>query len=163
MFTTDAPSRITSLTIDNWTNRNVTSMEGMFSSCIVLTSLTLGENFNTSNVKDMEGMFYNSYSLTSLTLGTNFNTSNVENMEAMFRNCMALTALALGRYFVVPSNYSSSSIIELAPSAACTITMNETMYNAFKQYDLASYTFSPNTWNASGETVQEITVTPPPA
>ena len=50
-------------------------MEGMFETCVALTSLNL-KSFNTKNVTDMSGMFSGCAALTSLDL-KNFNTQNV--------------------------------------------------------------------------------------
>ena len=213
----DVLNFLKSLTLQNWTNKNVTNMSNMFYVCYILTSLTLGDKFDTSNVTNMSNMFYECKQLTSLTLGdkfdtssvtemsdmfgvcsaltsldlSNFNTSSVTDMSrmfsgcsaltsldlsnfdtsrattmyvmfAMFSGCSALTTLTLGENFVVPSTYNSSEM-QLAPSSVCKITMNNTMYTVFKQYDLNAYTFSPDSWNTEGGAVQEITVTPPPS
>ena len=177
-------NKLKSVTIKNWTNRNVTNMSWMFTGCHKLTSLNLS-NFNTSKVKDMLNMFGACEMLTSLNLSS-FNTSNVTNMSSMFyvcpelttlnlssfdtskvtnmswmfAECSKLTSLTLGENFIVPSSYNAETKTGLAPSNECTIMMNENVYNAFNTYDLASYTFSPNSWNASGENVQQFSVTP---
>ena len=101
------PSSIKILTIDNWTNRDVTDMSSMFQGCSALTSLALN-NFDTSKVTDMSSMFSGCSALTSLTLGDNFNTANVENMEAMFYNCSALTSLTLG------DNFNTSKVTNMS-------------------------------------------------
>lgn len=128
----DVIGKLTSLTLRNWTNRNVTDMSFMF----------MG---NFSNTLDL----------------SSFNTNSVTYMRMMFYLCSGLTTLTLGENFILPTDYKPSKVF-LAPIAECTITMNENAYNAFKQYDLASYTFSPASWDASGGAVQEIIVTPPP-
>ena len=89
---------LTSLTLQNWTNRNVIDMSRMFYNYYWLTTLTLGENFNTSNVTDMSYMFYNCLGLTDLNL-SNLNTSAATNMSRMFAECARLTTLTLGGKF----------------------------------------------------------------
>ena len=86
---------VISLTIDGWTNRNVTDMDNMFASRRSLTSLTLGNNFDTSNVTNMFGMFDGCSLLESLTLGNNFDTSKVTDMNNMFSGCDDLVTLKL--------------------------------------------------------------------
>ena len=74
----------------------------------------------------------------------------------MFSRCAELTTLTLGENFIIAFDYEqiASPRASLTPSAACKITMNVTMYNAFKTHDLKSYTFSPNTWDASKGTAR---------
>ena len=150
--------KLTTPDLSSFNTSNVTDMYSMFAYCTALTTLNLN-SFNTSNVTDMRGMFEKCGKLTTLDL-SGFNTSNVTDMSGMFSYCVALTTLTLGANFTVPSDYYTKTT-RLNPDNSCTIFMNETMYNAFKVNDLKNYTFSPNTWDASAGTVQEITVTPP--
>ena len=64
--------------MEYFNTEDVTDMQGMFLSCISLTSLDVS-GFNTAKVTNMYGMFYECSSLTSLDL-SNFNTANVTNM-----------------------------------------------------------------------------------
>lgn len=63
---------------------NVTSMMGIFSSCVSLKEVP---QLNTSNVTDMSYMFDNCTSLKEI---PQFDTSNVTNMYGMFQYCESL-------------------------------------------------------------------------
>ena len=90
-----ADSSITNIKfLDTWSG--LTSLNGMFLCCSVLTSLDLS-GLNTSNITDMSIMFTDCYALTSLDL-SNFDTSNVTNMNSAFNHCSALTSLNLGSF-----------------------------------------------------------------
>lgn len=64
---------------------NITSMNSMFYSCTLLTSIDLS-NFNTTNVTDMGGMFQGCMSLTEID-ASSFITTNVVNFNGMFSSC----------------------------------------------------------------------------
>ena len=68
---------------------NVTSMNYMFDSCYLLTSVDLS-SFNTSKVTKMNRMFNSCSSLTSLDLSS-FDTSKVTDIGYMFGDCRSLT------------------------------------------------------------------------
>ena len=186
-WNTNVIEKLTTLTLQNWTNKNVTNMSWMFYNSTALTTLIL-RSFDTSKVTDMTAMFdgctaletldirgFDTSKVTSMrwmirdctSLETldirGVDTSKVTDMYGMLRGCTALITLILGINFTVPTGYGEAEDTEtdLAPSNECSITMNENVYNAFKLYDLATYTFSPNTWNANNGEVQTITVTPP--
>ena len=89
-------SVLTSLDLSGLNTSNITDMSIMFTDCYVLTSLDLS-NFDTSNVTNIMGMFASCESLTSLDL-SNFDTSNVTNMDSAFNYCSALTSLNLGSF-----------------------------------------------------------------
>lgn len=72
---------------------NVTNMYAMFSNCIALEELNLGQNFNTSNVQNMERMFYYCKCIKKLDFGDKFDTAKVVNMDKMFYYCSTLTEL----------------------------------------------------------------------
>ena len=136
-------NELSSLTLQNWTNRNVTDMSyvfaegghfetlnlrrfntssvtnmtGMFAGCGILQSLTLGDKFDTSQVTIMEYMFYGCTILTTLRLRDNFNTSKVTNMSSMFSECAALSSMSLYK--------ASNSIIKELPSATWTVNNND--------------------------------------
>ncbi len=93
------PINVKSLAIDNWTNSNVTIMNGVFWECSNLTTLILGDNFNTTNIDNMYGLFYGCSALTTLDLGANFDTTKVTTMNAMFFRCLKLESLTLGDKF----------------------------------------------------------------
>ena len=99
MFYDLSKTNVEALTIDNWTNRNVTDMSYMFTRQYYLQSLSLGNSFDTSNVTDMSSMFDYCYALQSLSLGNSFDTSNVTDMSSMFDYCYALQSLSLGNSF----------------------------------------------------------------
>jgi uncharacterized repeat protein (TIGR02543 family) len=77
--------------IENLKTDQVTSMQGMFSDCTMLTSLDVS-SFDTTNVTNMANMFYNCYNLTSLNI-SGFDTSNVTDVSGMFQGCSGLTSL----------------------------------------------------------------------
>lgn len=70
---------------------NITSMWGMFESCMGLISLYL-KGFNTSNVTTMLRTFYDCSNMTSVDVSS-FDTSKVTTMGYMFFNCGSLTSL----------------------------------------------------------------------
>ena len=84
---------------------NVTSMNGAFSGCKLLTSLD-ASNFDTSNVTNMGQMFYSCSSLHTLDI-SNFDMTNVTSMDNMFGNCTSLHTLRLDNC----SNYTIDKII----------------------------------------------------
>ena len=169
MFSELLPTTLKTLTIDNWTNRNVTDMAELFTSCEDIASLNLGNNFNTSKVTDMRSIFSNCYALTTLSLRANFNTSSVTDMRNMFARCDALTSLSLGTSFntsavtniaavffgsgalnSVTLYQSSSSIIKELPSATWTVKNNrsdEVNKVTVSEGVSASWTYDePTTW-----------------
>ncbi len=95
---------LTSLDISGFDTSNVTNIENMFRNCNSLTSLDLS-NFNTSKITNMYGMFIWCRSLTSLDL-SGLDTSNVTNMQNMFSNCTSLTSLDL-------SNFDTSNVTNM--------------------------------------------------
>ena len=68
---------------------NLYTMEGMFQSCIYITTIPL---FDTSNINNARMAFYGCTSLTTVPL---FNTSSVTNMASMFYACTSLTSVPL--------------------------------------------------------------------
>ena len=74
-------------------NTNISSMNNIFSNCILLTSLPDISNWDTSHVMDMSKIFYNCRSLTSLPDISKWNTNNVIDMNKMFYNCFSLLSL----------------------------------------------------------------------
>ena len=117
-------SSLTSLDLSSFTNGTVLSVEGMFSGCTNLETITFSSSFastyvqymremfngcsslrsidlshfNTANVSSMYGVFKSCSSLTSLDL-SNFNTANVNSMRSMFEGCTNLATLTLSSYF----------------------------------------------------------------
>ena len=89
------PNNVTSLTIDDWTNTNVTDMGAMFAACLSLITLKLGDGFDTSNVTDINSMFWGCSTLTTLTLSKNFNISDNTDMYFQFHGCSSLKSLTL--------------------------------------------------------------------
>ena len=74
----------------------VTTMNGMFSSCSRITNLDLS-HFNTSKVTDMAAMFIGCGNLKEINL-LSFDTSNVTTMGVMFSGCNSLETLNLGSF-----------------------------------------------------------------
>ena len=88
---------LTSLDVTNFNTANVTNMSSMFQSCPISSSLDL-TSFNTANVTDMSSMFKYS-NITSLDL-TSFNTANVTDMSSMFEHCRLLKSIFVSDKFV---------------------------------------------------------------
>ena len=131
----ELPNEVTSLTIDNWTNCNVTNMGYMFCLRSGLTTLELGNNFNTSSVSDMSRMFYMCLGLTTLTLGNNFNTSSVSDMGSMFYGCSKLTTLELG------NNFNTSSVSDMSYMFhGCSSLISLTLGNTFNTSNVTNMT-----------------------
>lgn len=82
---------ITTLTIRNWTNRNVTDMSGMLGQLGEVNTISL-INFNTSNVTNMATMFARCLWLVTLDISS-FDTSNVVFKEDIFLENNELTTV----------------------------------------------------------------------
>ena len=136
------PDTVKSLTIDNWTNINITDMSFMFAYCDSLDYLTLGSNFDTSSVMDMNGMFASCSKLTALTLKGNFNTAEVTNMSNMFFSCNALTSLMLGYNFNT-SNVKDMQLMFYNCKALASVSLYEISNSIIKMLPAA-------TWNVNG-------------
>lgn len=95
---------------NNLDTSGVTSMEGMFAGCSVLTELDIS-NFDTSNVTRMNGTFYGCRGLTELDI-SNFDTGNVTNMYNMFKNCMSLKTIYASNAFVTAQVRDSRDMFE---------------------------------------------------
>lgn len=134
-------NKLTSLTINNWTNKNVTNMYNMFDGYEKLPSLTLN-NFNTSSVTNTSGMFLACSALTSLDLSS-FDTSSVTNAELMFGYCEKLTSVKLYK--------SAINIITQLPSATWNINGSstetvQTYYGSFENEPIWTPTDKPAQW-----------------
>ena len=84
--------------MENLNTEMVTTMEGMFYQCRILTSLDV-TNFNTANVTNMSSMFQSCAITSSLDL-TSFNTANVTDMSSMFEHCRLLKSIFVCDKFV---------------------------------------------------------------
>ena len=84
--------------MENLNTEMVTTMEGMFYQCRILTSLDV-TNFNTANVTNMSSMFQSCPISSSLDL-TSFNTANVTDMSSMFEHCRNLKSIFVSDKFV---------------------------------------------------------------
>lgn len=83
--------------IKYWDTRKVLSFEGMFTGCILLTSVDL-RYWSTQKVINMALMFANCTKLTNLNL-EGWDTRSVNTMEGMFTNCQNMSSLQLGEGF----------------------------------------------------------------
>ena len=90
-------TNVTSIDLSNMDTSGMTSMRDMFRKDTSLTNITFGDNFNTANVTSMNGVFWDCNLLTSIDL-SNFNTSSVTDMNNMFAECSSLTALDLSNF-----------------------------------------------------------------
>lgn len=89
--------------IKYWDTRKVLSFEGMFTECILLTSVDL-RYWSTQKVINMALMFANCTKLTNLNL-EGWDTRSVNTMEGMFKNCKNMSSLLLGEGFGRMQNY----------------------------------------------------------
>lgn len=84
------------------------SLEGMFSGCTKLTTITNIENINSESVSSFSHMFEGCSSLKTLDL--TFNTKSASFFEGMFKNCVKLEELNLGdnviTYISQPKSYA---------------------------------------------------------
>ncbi len=106
---------------------NVTNMQEMFQSCIILPSLDVS-NFNTGSVECMRAMFAGSRGLTTLDV-SNFDTEQVTDMANMFAGCSGLTTLNL-------SNFNTTKVTK----------MEEIFYNCS---NLTTILITENKWDVS--------------
>ena len=84
--------KLTNLTLGgSFKTTSATSMEGMFSTCSILTSIDVS-GFDTSNVTTMKFMFLDCKALTSVDISS-FDFSNVKSTEKMFNSCLKLTTI----------------------------------------------------------------------
>lgn len=134
-----AIQHVTILTIDDWTNYNVTDMSNMFLADSHYISMTLGDNFDTSSVTDMDRMFADCASLESLTLGNSFNTSNVENMSNMFSGCRSLKSITLYK--------SAESIIKELPGGTWKIDGTDNTITVTQGQSANWSSSQPNNWD----------------
>lgn len=79
----------------------VKNMREMFKGCVKLTSVSSTASWNTSAVTSMDGMFNGCSVLSSVNLGA-WDVSKVTSAQSMFLNCSGLTAVSLkNRNFAV--------------------------------------------------------------
>lgn len=81
----------------NVTAPNLWSISAMFAQCSSLQSIDLS-GFDTSQVTEMDTVFSDCISLRSVKLGNRFKTSNTTTMSIMFNNCPMLTSLDLSSF-----------------------------------------------------------------
>ena len=81
---------LTEINFDGFDTSTIKNMKEMFSNCLGLVNLDLGDEFDTSHVTDMSGMFAGCRNLKKLNLGKGFDTSNVTDMSTMFSACRVL-------------------------------------------------------------------------
>ena len=96
-------TNIIEIDMSNFDSSEIDSMNQMFSFCVNLKKVILGENFKSSHVKDMGYVFNGCESLISLGL-SHLDTSSSNNFAYMFANCILLTSLDL-------SNFNTSSAV----------------------------------------------------
>ena len=69
-------SRLTTLDLSGWNTSNVTNMSEMFSDCMSLATIYVGDNWKTDAVTNSSGMFFNCRSL------PNFNSEKLDKTNA---------------------------------------------------------------------------------
>lgn len=99
--------KLTSLDLSRFETKNVQYMNGFFSDCLVLESITFGDGWDVGEVINMSHMFYRCKALKSLDLSRFSKSSKVLYMDYMFSDCIALTELD-----VTPLDTSSVIIID---------------------------------------------------
>ena len=107
---------LTGLNLNRFDTSAVQDISYMFSWCLSLKDLTLGDSFDTSAVQDMSYMFYYCKALTELNLSS-FDTSAVQDMSYMFRSCSSLTDLTLGDSFVT-DHANTFNMFSFCPAGA---------------------------------------------
>ena len=80
---------LTSLDVTNFNTENVSDMSHMFAYSSKLTSLDLS-SFNTKNVTDMSGMFSSCQLLKTIYVGENWSTQVMTDAFSMFYGCASL-------------------------------------------------------------------------
>jgi surface protein len=90
-------SNIIEVDLSNFDPSNVKSMKEMFSGCINLKKIIIGNNFNSLIVTDIYRMFFNCTSLISLDL-SKFDTSKINKMHNMFYNDKSLKYLDISQF-----------------------------------------------------------------
>ena len=83
---------ITTLDVNRWNISNVKYINGLFSYCNELTSVTGIRNWQSNGVERISGLFAYSAKLRSIDL-TGFDTSKVVNASYLFENCKELVSV----------------------------------------------------------------------
>ena len=100
--------------ISSWNFSLVDSVTNLFSGCLKLSNINMGDLFTRENckIKDLTGMFKNCASLTSIPGIENWNTSSFEKLYEMFKGCTALTSLEGFENLVTENVINISCIFE---------------------------------------------------
>ena len=95
---------VTSLDLSTWKTDSLTNMKAMFGSNPTLKTVIFGENFDTSKVTTMDSLFQSCEVLTSVNIDK-FVTDNVTSFYGMFDKCKALTSLDLKHFNTSKATY----------------------------------------------------------
>lgn len=107
---------------------NVTNMNGCFSSCTLLTSITLPD---LPNVTDMYSCFRNCFNLTSITLPSSL--PKVTTMDYCFQLCTSLTSITLPELPNVTNiDYCFDTCSKLTSITLLELPLVASMYNCFR-------------------------------
>lgn len=88
--------------VSNWYSNSskLSTTEGAFRNCYVLTSVGNLKDWNVSNVTTMKGMFDGCQQIKSFGNINSWNTSKVSNMEALFNNCPSMSSYNIDNWDV---------------------------------------------------------------
>ncbi len=112
--------RLPKLDLTAWETPANKSMKETFRDCTGLTELKFGEGmFDTSQVTTMEGAFQNCKLLTALDLNT-FLVSNVTNMNNMFNGCAAMVTIGVSGKWSVKNAEGAFTATGTNMFAGCT-------------------------------------------
>lgn len=112
--------------LNNWDLTNINTIEGLFSGCTTITSLSLND-FNFGNITTLKNLFNKCSSLTTIELNLP-STSNVTSLFGIFSECSALQYIDL-------TNFNTSNVTEFTNmfyKCASLQTLDLTKFNTSK-------------------------------
>ena len=147
---------LSSVDFTNCSTGDVQMMDGMFSRCKSLTSVTFGEGWDTGSVKSMNSMFSECTSLASLDL-SNWKIEDVNAMKDFLSGCTSLVRLTApnGKTVQVaasPADEGSAAITGLDQLGLVTVTADPgsgSVFSCWKAGETvvswdAEYAFAPD-------------------
>ena len=112
------------ITKSSYQFKYISNMRGMFSNCISLTTIDLGNFEIKSGSKiDLSYTFYNCQNLETIKFPSSSNSFGISNMEQIFYNCQSLKQIDL-RSFSPSSSYLNFSSLFFNCFSLTTVTMN---------------------------------------
>ncbi|MBR5794796.1 MAG: BspA family leucine-rich repeat surface protein [Erysipelotrichaceae bacterium] len=134
-------SNATSIDLENFDTKNLTSLYCAFAGCNSLTELNFSGNYDTNNLTNMSYMFQNCYALTTVNF-SGFDTSAVTNMESMFKGCSALKKIYVSEHWSVNSVTSSTEMFYNCTSLVGAVPFDSTKTDAsMANYETGYFTY----------------------